>query len=261
MALLNVTFTSAALRRSVPMQVILPVDGMKPAYDRPFQTLYLLHGLYGDCSNWVNNTRIKMWAEARNLCVVMPCGENSYYLPQAGNPYADYGAFIGEELVALTRRMFPLSDKREDTFLAGLSMGGFGAMRNGLKYSNTFGSVASLSGALHFFETPGRAALSNAYSLDLIFGDMKEAEKGDKNPRVLANALKDAKIKPRIYMACGTEDGLLPCNRITRDFLQENNFDLTYEEFPGDHNWAFWDMTIERVLNWLPPHSELQKED
>ena len=94
MALLNVTFSSAALRRAVPMQVILPVDGMKPAYEHPFQTLYLLHGLYGDCTNWVNNTRIKMWAEARNLCVIMPSGDNSFYIPQAGNPYADYGAFI-----------------------------------------------------------------------------------------------------------------------------------------------------------------------
>ena len=257
MALIQMHFLSTALKRTVPVTVILPVDNTAFSLEKPqFPTLYLLHGLLGNHTDWVSNTRIQRWAEERGLAVVMPSGDNSFYIEQT-LPNQEYGKFIGQELVEITRRAFPLSQEREKTFLAGLSMGGFGAMRNGLKYCHTFGSVASLSGALHFFETPGRAALSNAYSLDLIFGDMKEAEKSDKNPRVLANALKNAAVKPRIYMACGTEDGLLPCNRITRDFLLENNFDLTYEEFPGDHNWAFWDMTIERVLKWLPPHSEL----
>lgn len=253
MALLHVTFTSAALKRSVPMNVILPVDGLKPAYDKPFKTLYLLHGLLGSCGDWINGTRIKRWAEAKNLCVIMPSGDNCFYIPQE-NPHNDYGKFIGEELVQITRRMFPLSHKREDTFIAGLSMGGFGALRNGLKYNETFGWIAGLSNALHFFETPNPALLQTLFDEHCCFGDMQLAARSDKNPRVLAEKLakeKDA-LLPHIYMACGTEDSLLPSNRLFRDCLLANGFDLTYEEFPGDHNWAFWDMTIQRVLDWLP---------
>lgn len=253
MALLHVTFTSAALKRSVPMNVILPVDGLKPAYDKPFKTLYLLHGLLGSCCDWINGTRIKRWAEAKNLCVIMPSGDNCFYIPQE-NPHNDYGKFIGEELVQITRRMFPLSHKREDTFIAGLSMGGFGALRNGLKYNETFGWIAGLSNALHFFETPNPALLQTLFDEHCCFGDMQLAARSDKNPRVLAEKLakeKDA-LLPHIYMACGTEDSLLPSNRLFRDCLLANGFDLTYEEFPGDHNWDFWDMTIQRVLDWLP---------
>ena len=253
MALLNVTFTSASLKRSVPMLVILPVDGLKPAYGKPFKTLYLLHGLLGSCGDWINQTRIKRLAEAKNLCVVMPSGDNSFYIPQR-DPHNDYGAFIGEELVQITRRMFPLSHRREDTFIAGLSMGGFGALRNGLKYADTFGSIAGLSSALHFFETPDSGAIKTLFDEESCFGNMKRAAKSDKNPRVLAEKLAKQKgaVLPRVYMACGTEDSLLASNQLFRDCLTQNGYDLTYAEFPGEHNWDFWDMTIQRVLEWLP---------
>lgn len=253
MALLQVSFTSAALRRSVPMQVILPVDGMKPLSDRPFKTLYLLHGLLGSCGDWNNCTRLKRWAEAKNLAVVMPSGDNSYYVPQT-NPFNDYGAFIGEELVALTRRMFPLSHRREDTFIGGLSMGGFGALRNGVKYADTFGYIAALSSSVQFFEGPERDSLKNLFDAPSCFGNLTEAANTDKNPRRLIEALgqKPNAVRPKVYMACGTEDSLLPYNRIYRDMLLENGFELTYEEFSGGHTWDFWDMALQRVLDWLP---------
>lgn len=253
MALLNVTFTSASLKRSVPMMVILPVDGLKPAYDKPFKTLYLLHGLLGSCGDWINQTRIKRLAEAKNLCVIMPSGDNSYYVPQR-DPNNDYGAFIGEELVQITRHMFPLSHRREDTFIAGLSMGGFGALRNGLKYADTFGAIAGLSSAMHYFETPQQDSIRSLFDPESCFGDLALAAQSDKNPRVLAEALAHAKgaALPRIYMACGAQDALLRSNQLFRDCLLQNGYNLTYEEFPGNHNWDFWDMTIQRVLEWLP---------
>ena len=151
MALLQCNFFSQALMRTVPIQVVLPTDKTSgpggPAAQGPFKTLYLLHGIFGNDTDWVCGTRVQSWAQDRNLAVVMPSGDNSFYVD---NPKASayYGRFIGQELVDFTRRSFPLSTRREDTFLGGLSMGGFGAIVNGLQHPQTFGAVAALSSAL-----------------------------------------------------------------------------------------------------------------
>jgi S-formylglutathione hydrolase FrmB len=143
MSLLQVSFRSAALHRKVPMQVILPSDA-EIGSAGPFKTLYLLHGLMDNCQGWTSNTRIERWAMERNLAVVMPSAENSFYvdMPYGSSCFGDFGVYVGKELVEMTRKMFRPSLNREDTFIAGLSMGGFGALRNGLKYSDTFGYIA-----------------------------------------------------------------------------------------------------------------------
>lgn len=262
MAILHASIFSQALKRTVPIEVILPADKVV-AYGQQreakrFKTLYLLHGLLGSCEDWTRNTNIRQLAEERDLAVVMPSGENSFYVDQllANN---DYGVYVGQELVALTRRMFPLSEEREDTFIGGLSMGGFGALRNGLKYHETFGCIAALSAAVHVFEfapeDPRREMLMGE---DACFGDLKEAAKTDKNPRVaflriLEEKRRDPAVElPRIYLACGTEDGLLEANRQLRDFFLANGQPVTYCEAPGRHDWAFWQDQIGRVLDWLP---------
>lgn len=146
MALMEVHYYSYALQRKTTLQVVLPVDKFSAngrlGAPQKYKTLYLLHGFHGNSIDWVTGTRIQRWATERNLAVVMPAGDNAFYVdrPESGNCY---GEFVGRELVEMTRRMFPLSDKREDTFIGGLSMGGFGAMMNGLKYHKTFGAVIS----------------------------------------------------------------------------------------------------------------------
>ena len=152
MALLQMEFRSAALKRTVSLNVILPAE----RFQGPYPTLYLLHGLTDNCSGWLSYTRIRLWAEESGLAVVMPSGENSFYMDilVKDGCLGDFGEYVGRELVEVTRELFPLSRKREETFLAGLSMGGFGACRNALKYSDTFGKAAILSGALHFYEYP-----------------------------------------------------------------------------------------------------------
>ena len=131
MALIQFTYVSGLLERAVPVQVILPADKLNPqgAYLPPkkYKTLYLLNGYLGCHTDWVSGTRIQRWAEERDLAVVMPAGENSFYVDRPGF-YADYGKFVGQELVEMTRRIFPLSERKEDTFIGGLSMGGYGAM-------------------------------------------------------------------------------------------------------------------------------------
>lgn len=147
MALIQVNFLSEALHRMVPVQVILPAEKAQP----PYKTLYLLHGVLGNDTDWMSGTSIQRWAEEKELAVVMPAGENSFYLDDEKG-YRRYGHYIGEELVEVTRKIFPLSTRREDTYLAGLSMGGYGALRNGLKYSETFSRIAALSAALFMDE-------------------------------------------------------------------------------------------------------------
>lgn len=266
MALLQVNLISKSLMRAVPIQVILPVDklvfpGMPVREDKPFKTLYLLHGIIGNYMDWVSGTRIQRWAEENNLAVVMPSGDNAFYVDQpASNNF--YGEFIGKELVEITRKMFPLSCKREDTFIAGLSMGGFGAIRNGLKYHETFGYIAGLSSALILEQmlnmTYDAPFIQNRAYAESCFGNLNEAIAGDKNPEVLVKIIREKMLQdqdlnfPKMYLACGTEDFLIDNNRNFRDFLIANDVDLTYVEGPGTHDWEFWDTYIKKVLDWLP---------
>ena len=247
MALIQATFMSNTLKRTVPIQVILPVDKLIGEEMKPFKTLYLLHGLFGSYHDWNSNTRIQRWAQDQNLAVVMPSADNSFYIDYDMLPNSDYGKFIGEELVQVTRAMFHLSDKREDTFIAGLSMGGFWAIRNGLKYSETFGYIAGLSSAIQFFEFPGHTIIDE----DKVFGDLEKAILTDKNPRYLIENFGN-KPKPKIFMACGLEDSLIEANRIFKDLFIKHGFDLTYIEDHGKHDWDFWDKYIQDILKWLP---------
>ena len=264
MAVISVNFLSGSLGRTVPIQVILPTDKM--SFDGsskaagPFRTLYLLHGIIGDCGDWIKGTAIERFAMDRDLAVVMPSGENAFYVDQ---PWSCnyYSKFIGEELVDFTRRTFPLSSKREDTFIGGLSMGGYGALYNGLKYSETFGSIIALSSALilddDFLkkeEHPRYPSQSEEYKHFCFGPDLEEAVKGEKNPRTRIHMLKEAgKDIPALYIACGDKDGLYAKNVSFVEFLKEEGVPYTFEEGPGfSHEWEFWDQYIRRALDWLP---------
>lgn len=267
MALLQVNFMSKSLMRIVPMTVVLPTDklpvpGTPVRENKPYKTLYLLHGIYGNCMSWVKETRIQRWAEEKDLVVVMPSGDTGFYVDQSAS-YNFYGEFVGKELVEITRKMFPLSHEREDTYIAGLSMGGFGAIRNGLKYHETFGNIAALSSALILEKTPNLTyedphITRNRGYFESCFGDLKEAINSDKNPKVLIRTIQERMAQdpgahmPKIYMACGTQDPLIDDNRDFRDFLKGKAVDFTYIEGPGEHDWDFWDTYIRKVLDWLP---------
>lgn len=261
MAIIEVNFISKCLMRTVTFNAIIPVDKFGPqaenAEQKPLKTLYLLHGIFGNYTDWVNGTRIQAWAEANDLAVIMPSGENRFYLDDEKSGEL-YGEFIGKELVEFTRKLFPLSDKREDTFIAGLSMGGYGAIRNGLKYAENFGCVIGLSAALvhdTWKDADNSAPIftfrRNYYKA--IFGEYDKVKGSDKDPKALLLKLKEeGRPVPKMYLCCGTEDGLVTANRDFRDFLNENGVDLTYVEGPGKHDWVFWDTYIKKVLDWLP---------
>lgn len=263
MAFIQVTLMSQALMRTVNVNVILPTDkmvfpGMPERGDKPYKTLYLLHGVFGSYIDWVNGTRIQRFAEENDLAVVMPSGENMFYLDQPAS-HNLYGEFIGKELVEQTRKMFPLSHKREDTFIGGLSMGGYGALRNGLKYAETFGSIVALSSALVYKNAAERTNdtpffLERRDYAESFFGDLDKLIGSDKDPEALARKLVEEKKEvPAIYMACGLSDSLMPLNDEFAENLTAMGIPVTYKKGPGAHEWDFWDTYVrDAIENWLP---------
>lgn len=263
MALIQANIFSQSLMRTIPIHAVIPSDkvvmpGMPVREKKPFKTLYLLNGLMGNDTDWVTGTRIERWAKDKDLAVIMPGGENRFYVDQ-DIPGQQYGELIGRELVELTRALFPLSDKKEDTFIAGLSMGGYGALVNGLKYCDTFGCIAALSSALLLeivenstYDAPWITA--NRFYFEHVFGDLGKLRGSDKDYEELIRKLKREKKEiPRIYLAIGTEDELLlSANRTYHEFLEKEGVPVTYVEAPGAHEWDFWDSQIKKVLDWLP---------
>ena len=263
MALIQANFMSKCLMRTVTVNVILPVDkftlpGQPVREKKPFKTLYLLHGIFGDHNDWITGTRIARWAQEQNLAVVMPAGENHFYVDdnRAGHYFSK---FIGEELVQMTRDMFPLSTKREDTFIGGLSMGGYGALTNGLKYGETFGYVVALSAGLILGRKDSLIDDVNApyfvrkgYMED-CFGPVEKIAGSDMDYEALIiNAKKNKKQLPELYFACGTEDGLFEANKAYSDFLKKQGIKHTFIAAPGVHDWNFWDEHILKAMDWLP---------
>ncbi len=258
MALIEVNFISKSLLRTVTFNAILPVDkipfeGQDIAIKPPFKTLYLLHGGYGNYTDYVSGTRIQRWAEERNLAVIMPSGGNDFYTDKEDR-MEYYGTYVGQELVEFTRTLFPLSHKREDTFIAGLSMGGYGALINGLKYSDTFGCIGAFSAGIiledYLNDTP---IVWPSTFYERMLGKKERIVGSDRDYCFLLDELqRNNKQIPHLYMAIGTEDFLYERNQEYCRFLKERNVEFTYEEGEGAHEWDFWDKYLKRFLDWLP---------
>jgi len=243
MALLQCSFFSESLEISVSMNVILP-QGRK---DRPLKTLYLLHGLSDDHTAWCRKTSIERYAEEYGLAVVMPAVNRSFYTDMAHG--AKYWTFVSEELPALARSWFPLSDRREDNFAAGLSMGGYGALKLGLAHPDRFAAVASLSGAVDVDRL-----VREGFAADIpnIVGDRKAVAGTDMDLFALAERVAGKADAPLLFQCCGTEDFLYEDNLRFRDRCRSLGLPLTYEDEPGTHEWGYWDRKIQRALSWLP---------
>lgn len=259
MALLHVDFFSDVLGMCTNMDVILPETtvgqiGMEGhGSDGKCPTLYLLHGMSDDHTIWQRRTSIERYASEYNLAVVMPTTHLGWYTDM--DMGYDYWTFISKELPEICRRFFPqMSACREDTFAAGLSMGGYGAMKCGLLAPETFSCCASLSGELDIADTCEHGGLNEdgGYWRD-IFGAPEQVRGSDNDLLAVAERLaQSGGPKPKVYIWCGTEDFLYPHNTRMRDQLNRLGYDLTYEESPGDHQWKYWDEKIQTVLKWLP---------
>jgi S-formylglutathione hydrolase FrmB len=273
MALVQVNFYADTLQRTVPFNAVIPTDKTlfsvheKPVEKKPFKTLYLLHGGLGNYSDWLGGTRIQVWAQDKDLAVIMPSGDNRFYIddPELDASYGNYGQFIGEELIQFTRDTFPLSHKREDTFIAGLSMGGYGAVVNGLRWHKTFSRIGALSAGfvlgeiLDGYDKGEQENMGRVFpgdfrrGLERTFGGVENLRGSNKDYKGLIKQLKaEGADIPKIYMACGENDFILHKSRDYHQFLLDEGIEHTYEEGSGGHDWTFWDTYIKKFLDWLP---------
>lgn len=252
MAVIELNYRSTELSRNISFKVILPVEYNLHDKEKKYKTLYLLHGYSGNLNDWLYNTQILKYAKLHNIAVVLPSAENSFYQNYHGEDLK-FGSFIANELVEVTRMIFPLSSRKEDTFIGGLSMGAFGSMLLGSQYYETFGAIICLSGAYLVCDLQLQEEVSGTKS---TIGEYRIGGKNDRGFQLL-NAFDTAKEiqregnLPPIYMACGTEDFLYDTNIIVSRELSKLGADLTWEQGSGGHDWEFWDLFIGRALDWL----------
>ena len=254
------SFQSKALHIPTTITVILPFPIFDPrslneslddiyGASTKFKTLYLFHGAFADSSSWSLYTQVEVYAEQHGLAVVMPNVGNSFYADLLHGPA--YWTFISEELPRFVRSVFPLSDHREDNFVAGLSMGGYGALKLALNKPQSFAAAISLSGVLDIVSVM-RNPIHPVFNVDDYFGGLKKLKGSHSDLFAQLRNLKRKRTSiPQLYIACGLDDTLYKMNTRFRDAANKNSIPLTYEEGPGGHTWDFWDQYICRALEWL----------
>jgi putative tributyrin esterase len=264
MAFFQCNFYSQSLYMNTNIGVIIPTPIPEEVYIKKdynyfkpgvkYKTIFLFHGAYGDYSDWMRFTGIERYAQAHRVAVVMPSVSNSYYLNMyRGERYLTY---VTEELPAFVRTIFPLSDKREDNYTAGLSMGGYGALKVALTKPESFSCTASLSGAIDLISDV-KDMLSqkeqSSFRLNDIFANPLDIENTDNDLFYLLKKLleKGAPI-PKLFISCGVDDILYPIHLTAKQKFSKLNLDVHFEEHPGAHDWNYWDKHIQRVLDWLP---------
>ena len=240
-------FRAKTLGSDTDVNVLIPEDAGE---DIP--VLYLLHGMHGDYTSWLNGSAIGKYARMRGIAVVMPSAVNSFYCNMKyGCRYYDY---VTEELPAFLRKNLPsLSTKREKTFVAGLSMGGYGAVKLALRRPDLYAACASLSGCL---DLAGRMDATDVKWKDVAvcnWGEdyLKTFPGSEDDLLALIDRFPKDQPKPRIYYTCGTEDSLYGENQSFRRHVEGKGFETHYDEGPGVHDWIFWDGWILPAIDYL----------
>lgn len=256
MPFMEFSFHSDALKQNVNISVILPSVSGEIGTDSgafaTYKTLYLLHGLSGNHTSWLNQTSIGRYAAQYGIAVVMPEVGRSWYTDTAYG--ANYYTFIAEELPRICRTYFKgMSDKREDNFIGGLSMGGYGALKTAFKNPDKYAGCISLSGSLDITRK-GRPYDLNEWRSIFGFGLESALDlEGSEHDlfAIVDRASREHTEFPEFYIWCGREDSLLAVNRSFCELLDEKSIRYTYEESEGDHSWKWWDMHIKDGLEMM----------
>lgn len=239
MAFARVEYYSHALEMTTSFQAVLPDGGdMKDA-----KVVYLLHGLSDNCTCWMRYSSCERYAKERGVALIMPEVQRSYYID--GVYGLNYFTYVSQELPQAVHRMFGLSLEREKSYVMGLSMGGFGALKCALTYPENYAGCGSFSGVTDLDATrPGSSMRS--WEFDALLGEGKRAGKDND-----LFALAQKKNLPPIYLSCGEQDRLYPMNVRFAEHLKTCKANYRFDHRPGDHTWDFWDRSIQDCMDWL----------
>jgi len=245
---LDQKLTSRLMGRDMPFRILVPTDYDEHS-ERRYPVIYLLHGLGGHFDNWIDKTKLTEYARAYQFIIVTPEGNDGWYTDSVTIPNDKYESYIVNELIPEVDKKFRTRPDRGDRFIAGLSMGGYGAIKFGLKYSSLFSVVGSFSGA---FDAPMRTKKSgnNWPSIPAVFGAEDSKIRAENNIFDILRGLDQQKLAnvPYIYFACGTEDSFITINRDFDELLIEQKIPHEYRELPGKHAWDFWDKQVNEFL-------------
>lgn len=243
MAFLHFEIASESLRMATAVDVILPDKGDLSEV----KTLYLLHGLTDDCTGWTRYTAVERYARERGLAVVLPEVQRSFYTDMAyGLPYFTY---VSEELPAVCRRMFGLGAAREQNYIFGLSMGGYGAMKCALTYPDRYAGAASFSGVCDLRRTVERRSISLYESeIAAIFGEEKAVP-----PRTISSSWRNGSPEMLRDCICPAESrtGLYAANCRLDEHLKSLGLAHRFDHWPGAHTWDFWDTSLRAALAYF----------
>jgi putative tributyrin esterase len=248
------SFASAALGRSIKYRVILPED--YAVTERRYPTLYLLHGLWGAYDNWESHTDIFLDSRPFDLIIVMPEGEDSWYTDSEGAPKDKFETYIVKDLVDHIDKTYRTLQDRHGRAIAGLSMGGYGALKFALKYPDQFVFAGSFSGALAaghdptFILAPDTEVGARFHT---IYGPGGSKTRAENDIYALAEKAKPEAL-PFLYLDCGTGDSFLDANREFVALLQKRKIAYEYREAPGAHGWDYWDRQVRGMLAVLAAH-------
>lgn len=247
MAHITLETGSPTLCMTTSVHVVSPVDTGRPTDS----TLYLLHGAGDNASTWQRLTTIELYAQKFNCTVIMPEANRSYYTDMTYG--LNYFYYITQELPELCNRLFKLNMDPSHTFVAGLSMGGYGALKCALTFPDRYAKVVSLSGVtdirqrLHAMDMPQ----GMVKEMQAVFGPELQVEPDQDIYALAAQRLKEGGKLPPVLCCCGTEDPFIKMNREFASYMQGTVFDFRYVEGPGTHDWLFWEEHLKTTFDFL----------
>jgi len=248
MALIRLDHTPQTVQVDLPLNIILPDPGnIKNVPIRQRKVLYLLHGLSDDGTAWQRYTSIETVANAYGLVVVMPSAGRSFYTDQPNGQ--KFFTYIVEELPQYLSDVFNLSPRREDTFIAGVSMGGYGTFKAALLHPEKYSAAACFSGVLSLDVLRANPNDPRLPEFTTLFGNLEKLPGSQHDPAVwLKNAAANPKAYPKLFIACGRQDDLYPLSKMMAPVCANVGLDVDYYEEDGKHDWVFWDAQIKRFL-------------
>ena len=247
----TIRFQSKLINSTLPYNVILPADYDTSSSTR-YPVLYLLHGLTGHYSDWLQRTNVADYAADYRMIVVMPEGNDGWYTDSAGIPTDKYESYILKELIPDVQQRYRTIEARYGRAIAGLSMGGYGAFKFGLKSSSTFVFVGSMSGAFGITRITEKEAGERWPEYQKRFGPVGGETRVSNDLFDIIGKLAAARIPslPYFYFDCGTEDAawIFSTNRELASLMFERKIPHEFRQLPGDHSWAYWDRQVQEVL-------------